>query len=77
MRVCLRRGLYLYDEYDGEAHLVEGEELIVGRGVCATRPDSTQRKGFGERVLQGEIELPRDLTPSFRFGRLELKVCSY
>lgn len=74
MRVCLRRGLFLRDEH-GEEHAIEGEESCVGRGFCVPRPESHHRKAFGEKILQGEIELSKDLTPSFSFGRLELKVC--
>ena len=73
VRVCLRRGLYLRDD-DGEQRAVEGEEVLVGRGVCITKTESPQRRAFGEKVLQGEIELSKDLAPSFKFGRLELKV---
>ena len=71
-RVFLRRRLVLHSELGGELTL-DGNDEVVGTASWVPVKEIHNQLGY-KRILHGEISIPPNVLPSFRFARLELCV---
>ncbi|KAH8102802.1 hypothetical protein DFH11DRAFT_323328 [Phellopilus nigrolimitatus] len=70
--VLLKRMITRRSWPDDEITLDGGEKLVGNASWMPLHNSSVNRQGF-EKIAQGEIDLSPVLTPSFKFGKLELK----
>ncbi|KAL5508492.1 hypothetical protein ACEPAH_6111 [Sanghuangporus vaninii] len=71
-QVHLRRRLVLSSKLGGEL-VLDGQETIINKATWTSHREPMQSSSGFRRVLQGKIEVPPLATPSFTFGRLEMK----
>ncbi|KAL5527146.1 hypothetical protein ACEPAG_5937 [Sanghuangporus baumii] len=71
-QVHLRRRLVLSSKLGGEL-VLDGQETIVNKATWTSEREPMQPSSGFRTVLRGKIEVPPSVTPSFTFGRLQMK----